>query len=57
MDEAVDLLDKWAALTTTRSMFSADEMLNLCLDVRLLLCPTVPDTVEEAEDQRELVGV
>lgn len=56
MDEAVTLLEEWATLTTTRSLFSSDEVLNLCLDVRRLLCPAVPDTVEGAEDH-ELVGV
>lgn len=56
VDEAVTLLEQYAVLTTTRSMFSADEVLNLCLDVRLLLCPLVPDTVEAIEaEEPELV--
>ncbi len=49
VDEAVALLDKWAALTTERSMFSSDEVLDFILDVRLAITAITETPVEELE--------
>lgn len=56
VDDAIALLDSWIALTNKRTIFSSDDVLDLCLDVRLLLREpeiVVPDEIPEPE----LVGV
>jgi hypothetical protein len=45
MDEALALLDRYASLTTSRNSFSAEEILDLTLDIRQALT-RVPDTIE-----------
>lgn len=52
MDEAVALVDEMARLTLERTMFSSDEVLNFCLDLRVLLTATPVEPLVEA---RELV--
>jgi hypothetical protein len=53
--EAVELLDIWIVRTTERTMFSSDEILDFCLDLRQLITPLTLDTPEAPEP--ELVGV
>lgn len=39
MDETLKILDRWLNLTLERDLFSANEVMNLCLDVRQALAP------------------
>ncbi len=48
VDEAVVLLDEMAALTTERVLFSSDDVLNFCLDLRQLLAPAPVEATDEA---------
>jgi hypothetical protein len=52
VDEAVALCDEMARLTTERHLFSANDVLNFCLDIRNLI--TAESVIETVED-RELV--
>jgi hypothetical protein len=54
--EATELLDAWIVLTTERTMFSSDEVLDFCLDLRQLITP-VTDTATPEAPEPELVGV
>lgn len=49
MDEAVRLLDDMARRTTDRHLFSSDEVLNFCLDLRNIItaAPVVEPEVRE----------
>ena len=63
VEAAVALVDEMALLTVERSVFTDDDMLNFCLDLRQLLTSgehqesveEVP--VEEPSPEPELVGV
>lgn len=53
MDEAVALVDEMARRTTDRDLFSSNDVLNFCLDLRNIL--TAEPVVEEPVEVRELV--
>lgn len=49
MDETLKILDRWLNLTLERDLFSANEVMNLCLDVRQALAAPVAPVAPEPE--------
>lgn len=54
MEEALELLDRYTALTTSRHTFSAEEILDLLLDVRQALTRPAPVVEDDVVDEVEV---